>query len=580
MAVHGAAARPVIEAAPHTEPSALNTTEAAPHILSFGERVVTTRPRVWLVLLCLTLWLPGFFNLPPTDRDESRFAQATKQMLQTGDFVRIMNGTEPRNRKPIGIHWLQAPFAATAQAAGVATENPVWPYRMPSLLGGIAAVLATYSLGLTLLADRRAALLAGAMLAASVILVSEAHIAKTDAALLGVTTIAMAVLARAWTGALVRRGEAVLFWVALGAGILIKGPVTPMVAGLGVLACGLTVGRWQWLQALRPRWGVLVALAMVLPWFIAIGVATHGAFFADSVGGDLGRKLAGGSESHGAPPGLHLLLLPLLAFPATLPVICGLGGAWVRRRETATRFLLCWLLPSWLVFEAVPTKLPHYTLPLYPALFLLAAAWLMQARAPRWLALAGGVLTVAAGCVLGLGGLALPFLLHQAWWLGVPAAGFAALTVVFASRRHLPQALLASVGLYAAILQLELPALTPVWLAPRIVALLRTDQDLPPNGADVVATGYAEPSLMFLEGTQIAWAPTGDAAARELARHAVGAALVTAENVPGFEQRCAKLGVGLRKLGDVDGYNAARGRQVAVTVFAREAGTFNSVPAK
>ena len=305
------------------EPSALSTTAAvmpprpADRASSwpFAARLVVARPRFWLVLLCLALWLPGLFNLPATDRDESRFAQATKQMLQTGDFVRIMNGTEPRNRKPIGIHWLQAPFAAAAQQAGLASENPIWPYRMPSLLGGIAAVLATYSLGLTLLADRRAAFLAGGMLAASVILVSEAHIAKTDAALLGATTIAAAVLARAYTGATIARREAVLFWVALGAGILIKGPITPMVVGLAAGACGLATSRWRWLLALRPRWGFAVLLAMVLPWFIAIGVATHGRFFADAVGGDLGRKLAGGSESHGAPPGLHLLLLPLLAFP-------------------------------------------------------------------------------------------------------------------------------------------------------------------------------------------------------------------------------------------------------------------------
>ena len=45
-------------------------------------------------------------------------------MLETGDFVRIMNGTEPRNRKPIGIYWLQLPFAAAARATGVAIAQP------------------------------------------------------------------------------------------------------------------------------------------------------------------------------------------------------------------------------------------------------------------------------------------------------------------------------------------------------------------------------------------------------------------------------------------------------------------------
>jgi 4-amino-4-deoxy-L-arabinose transferase-like glycosyltransferase len=535
-----------------------------------GESTITAWPRLCLVLLCLALWLPGFFTLPPTDRDESRFAQATRQMLQTGDFVRIMNGAEPRNRKPIGIHWLQAPFAEAAAQAGIATANPIWPYRIPSLLGGIAAVLATYSLGLTLLANRRAAFLAAALLAGCVILTVEAHIAKTDAALLGATTIAMAVLARAWTGARLKLPEAMLFWVALGAGILIKGPITPLVVGASTAACGLTAGRWSWLRPLRPLAGGVVLLAVILPWFIAIGLATHGAFFADSVGGDLGRKLAGGSESHGAPPGLHALLLPLLVFPATLPVLCGLGTAWGHRRETATRFLLCWLVPAWLLFEAVPTKLPHYTLPLYPALMLLAAAWLMRPTAPRWLTLAGQTLTLVAATILGIGALALPLLLLEAWWLGVPALAAAALVGWLAVRQRLLPALLAGILLYASILQLELPALSRVWLAPRIVALLRAQGELPANGEGLVSTGFAEPSLMFLAGTDIVWSPTGDAAAVELARHSHGVALVTADNVAGFESRIARLGLSVRWLGAVKGFNPARGKTIVVTVFARD----------
>src|SRR5215471_15998650 len=70
------------------------------------------RPLIALVLLCLIAWLPGFFTLPPLDRDESRFAQASKQMLETGDFVDINLGAGPRYEKPAGIYWLQA--ASTA----------------------------------------------------------------------------------------------------------------------------------------------------------------------------------------------------------------------------------------------------------------------------------------------------------------------------------------------------------------------------------------------------------------------------------------------------------------------------------
>ena len=285
----------------------------------------TKRPRALLLAFCLLVWLPGFFTIPPTDRDESRFAQASKQMLETGDYVRIMNGTEPRNRKPIGIHWMQVPFAGAAHALHIAVGNPIWPYRIPSLLGGMVAVLATFEAGLAL-GNRRTALLAAGMLAASVILTVETHLAKTDAALLGATTVAMAVLARAYAGRPVGRGGAAVFWLAMGVGILLKGPITPMVAGLAVVTLAALDRRARWLLVLRPAWGVVLMLAVVLPWFVAIGLATHGAFFNDAVGGDLGRKLASGDDAHGAPPGLHLLLLPLLAFPATLPVLRSLPG--------------------------------------------------------------------------------------------------------------------------------------------------------------------------------------------------------------------------------------------------------------
>jgi len=72
-----------------------------------GKRAVAV-----LVLFALLAWIPGFFTLPPLDRDESRFAQASKQMIETGNFVEIRLGEEARDQKPVGIYWLQA--ASTA----------------------------------------------------------------------------------------------------------------------------------------------------------------------------------------------------------------------------------------------------------------------------------------------------------------------------------------------------------------------------------------------------------------------------------------------------------------------------------
>ncbi len=536
------------------------------------------RPRVLLVCLCLAMWLPGFFTLPPGDRDESRFAEATKQMVQTGDYVRIMNGTQQRNRKPVGIHWLQAPFVLAADAAGLAAENPIWPYRLPSLLGGIAAVLATFDIGMTLLRDRRIAMLAGGMLAASVILTVETHIAKTDAALLGATTWAMALLARAWMGERTGRWQAALFWLAAGLGILVKGPITPMIVGLTALTLGLWSRRGAWLLALQPAWGVPLMVAVVLPWFVAIELATHGAFIAQSVGGDLGSKLAGGSETHGGFPGEHLLLLPLLAFPSGIAVLSALPGAWLDRRTAAVQFLIAWVVPAWLVFEATPTKLPHYPLPVYPALFVLAAGFFVKqgwgsaprpARADRpqtpvlwdalrWVMVGAHALAAA---LLGFGGLALAIALHGPWWLALPAAPFAAAAGWFAYRRRPWLAIGFAVPLYATILQLTVPHVAALWIGPRVEAALHRHWPAwNARGTGLAVAGYAEPSLVFAAGSDTLLLWNGAAGADVLKQGRASMVLVDARTEQSFVTEAAAVKVAVEKVDAVSGFNPSRGR--------------------
>lgn len=182
-------------------------------------------PRKALSLLCLVFFLPGFFTLPPLDRDESRFAQATKQMIETGDFVEIRFQDEARNKKPVGIYWLQALPASLLSGP---EHNRIWAYRLPSLFAGILAVLLTHAIGCTLF-DRRTGLIAGGLLASSTLLVVESGIAKTDAALVAATLLAMWSLARLYIGRAKQQFAkapplvAYSFWIALGCGVLIKG---------------------------------------------------------------------------------------------------------------------------------------------------------------------------------------------------------------------------------------------------------------------------------------------------------------------------------------------------------------------
>jgi len=114
--------------------------------------------------LCLALYVPGIAAIPPLDRDEARFAQASRQMLETGDFLRIRFQDEARNKKPAGIYWLQA---ASVAVFSTPESTAIWPYRLPSLVGALGAVLLTFALGRALFSRdsegppaRQAALLA------------------------------------------------------------------------------------------------------------------------------------------------------------------------------------------------------------------------------------------------------------------------------------------------------------------------------------------------------------------------------------------------------------------------------------
>src|SRR5450631_1019277 len=316
-----------------------------------------------LIVFSLIAFLPGFFQIPPVDRDEARFAQATKQMLESGQYVDIRFQDEVRYKKPVGIYWLQAAAVKAGEAAGIPqARSTIWLYRLPSLFGAIGA-----------------ALLAALMMASSVLLGVEARLAKTDAVLLLTSVAAMGAMARIYLMSRRTPELAVgwrlpaILWTALAAGVLIKGPLILMFVGFAALALSIADRSGRWIWSLRPLAGLAWLIVLVLPWFAAIIVKSGGGFLAQSVGEDMLAKVIGGQESHGAPPGYYFLLFWVTFWPGC--VLAGLAAprVWQARHEPGARFLLAWLLPSWAVFEAVITKLPHYVLPLYPAIAILIA---------------------------------------------------------------------------------------------------------------------------------------------------------------------------------------------------------------
>jgi 4-amino-4-deoxy-L-arabinose transferase-like glycosyltransferase len=538
-------------------------------------------PRAVLVVLCLLMFAPGLATIPPLDRDESRFTQATKQMLETGDFIEIRFQEEARNKKPIGIYWMQS---ITAGWLSSPPHNSIWTYRIPSVLGGIFAVLFAFGLGRRLFDDETAMIGAG-LLASSMLMIGEAHIAKTDAVLVACTTAAQLLVAQFFIAA--RQGSpqpmvrySALLGLALGIGILVKGPMILFFVGLTVIALSFWERRWGWVATMRPMFALGIIVLINVPWLVAIGLVTKGEYFKEAIGQDFLGKAVSGQESHWGPPGYYLVSLLVGFWPGWLFLAAGVVYAIARVREGSVRFLLAWIVPAWIILELAPTKLPHYPLPLYPAIAMLCGAAVMagvresrsfldntpvKLGAVAWLmvtlALIGGALFYVPGQYGTGGGIFLTL-------LALPILGAAGMAVLFLLRGEGENATAATVAtgaLFAAILLAAvLPRLDQLMLSEKAASLIARSGAQPEN---TTVAGFNEPSIVFQVGTRVELSPTGAEAADFMTKHPNSRALVEQRHEPQFQEMLRKLNVQAEALGNVKGLNYSKGDQLSLTLY-------------
>ena len=539
-----------------------------------------SRPYLILTVLCLLLYLPGLSAVPPLDRDEARFAQASTQMMETGDYISINFQDQARNKKPVGIYWLQA---GAVELLSHPAAKQIWAYRVPSVVGAWAAVLLTFYFG-SFFYGRRVAFVGAGLLGASLMLVVEAHLAKTDAVLLACTVAAMGALGRYYLAAKGAQEQpkdwvALVFWLALGCGILVKGPIVPLIVLFAYIALGILDKQWGWVLRMKLITGAIIVFALVAPWFAAIS-ATDTNFVGDALQKDFLSKIMGGQERHGGWPGYYLLLVNLTLWPASLFLWPSLWRAWKKRDEPQPRFLLAWIVPMWIVFEAVPTKLPHYTLPMYPALALLIAAALFAVKDLTYTRFLGHAASKVYAVVWGLLGAALAGALlwapteygfgFEIW--AVPAALGAVGAVGFGlwhfwQNRFLPAAFAAVMGAaltFVVTYQNVMPGLERLWLSPRIAEAV---ERLAPNApAPPAVAEYHEPSLVFLLGTDTELLD-GGGVARHILAHPGAVGVVGGREEESFQAALAQAGGEAELLGGLDGFNYSRGRETTVTLY-------------
>ncbi|MBO0662839.1 glycosyltransferase family 39 protein [Jiella sp. CQZ9-1] len=544
-----------------------------------------------LVLVAITALslLPGLATLPPIDRDEPHYLEATRQMVTSGDHIDIRFQDQPRYQKPVGIYWLQSLAVA---ATGEGAKASIAAYRAVSVAGLLISVLGVFWIG-SMLFGRNAGFVAALMIAGIAGTGFEGRIGKTDAMLLAVTVIAQGALARIHAD--VRSGRdgrtwpALVFWLAQGVGVLIKGPISLLASGFTVIGLSVLERDWCWLKRLRPVAGGLLLALVVFPWPLLLYQRTGWVFLHTAVGDDLLGKVADGQQSHGAPPGYYVLTFSLMVWPfGAMAVGAGLAAIDRWRLSPALRFCLCWYLPFWLVFEVIATKLPHYVLPAYPALALLLGWAATGADVPRfgdlaawqrwlWRFAAFGVAAVTlvlAGLVIGA-----PFYFHVAF---PPVAVFIAALILTAGGLGLATGLevrwkrivgmaIAAATAYGLFFGLFAPALTPLWPSRSIARIVAAAKPCPTT--TMALAGYHEPSIVFLLGERTRLTDLAGVADHLQHDPACALAVVPAAQFATVKATLAKQGLPLRRLDEVEGLDLGGGGWVDLDVVTSASDT-------
>jgi 4-amino-4-deoxy-L-arabinose transferase-like glycosyltransferase len=328
----------------------------------------------------------------------------------------------------------------------------------------------------------------------------------------------------------------------------------------------------------KPAWGIPLAVLVVAPWLVVLALGGEPGFVVNAVRQDVLPKLIGGQEGHGAAPGSYLVVTALTAWPWSLLIPAALVGAWPTRATPAVRFCYAWLVPAWLVFEAVPTKLPHYILPLMPAAALLLGAVVQDGR--RW----RGVMTRPTGrgwrvifALISLGlGVGITWTVRTYGYSPITAAVVAAAVAALGAGLSLAAGRLAAAATTAlaaviaavfctAMVGGVLPRLDNLWISTRLAAEVARHAPT----SQVVLVGFHEPSAVFLLGTEtLLTAP--NAAADVLLAKPNALAVVDGLDVQAVTQAVEDGGKQVTQVGKIDGYNYARGRWIALVLLTAQ----------
>jgi 4-amino-4-deoxy-L-arabinose transferase-like glycosyltransferase len=379
-------------------------------------------------MLCCAVYLPGFVRLPAVDRTEIIYAETTRDMVARGDWTDPRYSDVVHQYRPIGTFWAQS---ASAWLAGDALARDIRVYRVPSLIAVTLSVLALFWLG-SLLVGAEAALIAAALFAVAPLTVLVSQLAIAEGLSLLPATVAMLALlclyrndrqeggeespaassslplqgvrqlqvaASAATARLRdhafslptdrERAIALLFWAALGLGMLINALLVPILVLATLIALYVMDRDLSWLKRLRPLIGIPLALAIAAPWLI-VRAHQDGTPFAGSSWHEFLGALGGAQDMKlRAYPGTFVLALLLGFIPGTALLGTAAKRMWNARDQKLARFLLAWVIGYLVYLEAISSKPGTYMVQtMFPALALAVSMVVVRengaGKRPEW----------------------------------------------------------------------------------------------------------------------------------------------------------------------------------------------------
>ena len=382
-----------------------------------------------LFFACVLFHILGTWTLPLIDRDEPRFAEASREMIERGNYIVPYFNNQLRLDKPPLAYWAQvasyhvfgendfaARFPSAIAAALTAVLILIWGRRMGGeKLGWLAAIIFTLSLqtfvhAKAAVADMWLVLFvtlahwAGYQLLQSSTLNAESPTPNSERTN---QTSNIKHQTSLWWGT---------FYLSLALGFLAKGPIawTPLLT-VGVVI--IYTRNWQVTRRFKFVGGILLMLAVIALWGIPALILTRGEFFTVGIGQHVVNRSFTTLEGHGASSlGMYVLLLPfyfvtvfISFFPWSIKLPWLVQRLWQNgktgvdapgySRNPIDVYLISGIAIIFVIFTLVSTKLPHYTLPAFPLLaLLLARHWHQQAadegRRSPFVRIAG-----ATGCV-------------------------------------------------------------------------------------------------------------------------------------------------------------------------------------